>query len=67
MLLAAVPLRAVPLPMGPMSLVGSYAHPSWFYAARELIEADRFGPVDVAGTFDDDLVAGVEQVRNELA
>ena len=34
-------------------MVGSYAHPSWFYAAKELMEADRFGPVDIAETFDD--------------
>ena len=39
--------------MLPTTVVGSYAHPSWFYAAKELMEADRFGPTDVAETFDD--------------
>ena len=37
----------------PTTVVGSYAHPSWFYAAKELMEAGRFGPVDVEETFDD--------------
>ena len=41
------------LPLLPTTVVGSYAHPSWFYAARELMDADRFGPTDVAETFDD--------------
>ncbi len=41
------------LPLLPTTVVGSYAHPSWFYAAKELMEADRFGPTDVAETFDD--------------
>jgi 5-methyltetrahydropteroyltriglutamate--homocysteine methyltransferase len=41
------------LPLLPTTVVGSYAHPSWLYAAKELIEADRFGPVDIAETFDD--------------
>jgi len=41
------------LPILPTTVVGSYAHPSWFYAAKELMEADRFGPVDIAETFDD--------------
>lgn len=42
-----------PLPILPTTVVGSYAHPSWFYAAKELMEAGRFGPVDVGETFDD--------------
>jgi 5-methyltetrahydropteroyltriglutamate--homocysteine methyltransferase len=41
------------LPLMPTTVVGSYAHPSWFYAAKELMDADRFGPTDVAETFDD--------------
>ena len=41
------------LPILPTTVVGSYAHPSWFYAAKELMEAERFGPVDVEETFDD--------------
>ena len=41
------------LPILPTTVVGSYAHPSWFYAAKELMEVDRFGPVDIAETFDD--------------
>ena len=41
------------LPLLPTTVVGSYAHPSWFYAAKELMEADRFGPTDVEETFDD--------------
>lgn len=41
------------LPLLPTTVVGSYAHPSWFYAAKELMEAGRFGPVDVDETFDD--------------
>lgn len=41
------------LPLLPTTVVGSYAHPSWFYAAKEYIEADRFGPTDIAETFDD--------------
>ena len=41
------------LPILPTTVVGSYAHPSWFYAAKELMEAGRFGPVDVDETFDD--------------
>ena len=35
------------LPILPTTVVGRYAHPSWFYAAKELMEADRFGPVDI--------------------
>jgi len=34
------------LPLLPTTVVGSYAHPSWFHGAKELIEAGRFGPVD---------------------
>ena len=41
------------LPLLPTTVVGSYAHPSWFYAAKELMEADRFGPTDIEETFDD--------------
>lgn len=41
------------LPPLPTTVVGSYAHPSWFYAAKELMEVDRFGPTDIAETFDD--------------
>jgi 5-methyltetrahydropteroyltriglutamate--homocysteine methyltransferase len=41
------------LPVLPTTVVGSYAQPSWFYAAKELMEADRFGPTDIAETFDD--------------
>jgi 5-methyltetrahydropteroyltriglutamate--homocysteine methyltransferase len=41
------------LPLLPTTVVGSYAHPSWFYAAKELMEADRFGPTDIDETFDD--------------
>ena len=41
------------LPLLPTTVVGSYAHPSWFYAAKELMEAGRFGPVDIEETFDD--------------
>ena len=44
---------AADLPLLPTTVVGSYAHPSWFYAAKELMEADRFGPTDVEETFDD--------------
>src|SRR3954465_14588541 len=40
------------LPLLPTTVVGRYAHPSWFYAAKELMEAGRFGPVDVEETFD---------------
>ncbi len=35
------------LPILPTTVVGSYAHPSWFYGAKELMEAGRFGPVDI--------------------
>jgi 5-methyltetrahydropteroyltriglutamate--homocysteine methyltransferase len=41
------------LPLLPTTVVGSYAHPSWFFAARELMEAGRFGPTDIDETFDD--------------
>ena len=52
---ATATFHAMPhgLPLLPTTVVGSYAHPSWFYAAKELMEADRFGPVDVEETFDD--------------
>lgn len=35
------------------SVIGSYAWPSWFYAALEAMERDEFGPTDVEETLND--------------
>ena len=41
------------LPRLPTTVVGSYALPSWYWAALEKIDAGGFGPMDVAETEDD--------------
>lgn len=44
------------LPLLPTTVVGSYALPSWLYAARELIHQGKFGRRDVQETLDDAVV-----------
>ena len=46
-------MAASSLPPLPTTVVGSYALPSWYWAALEKIEAGGFGPMDVAETEDD--------------
>jgi 5-methyltetrahydropteroyltriglutamate--homocysteine methyltransferase len=41
------------LPLLPTTTVGSYALPSWVYAADDWIRRDLFGPVDLAEFYDD--------------
>ena len=49
-----VPTTVVgPTPLLPTTVVGSYALPSWLYAADDWIRRDLFGPTDVAETLDD--------------
>jgi 5-methyltetrahydropteroyltriglutamate--homocysteine methyltransferase len=37
----------------PTTVVGSYALPSWLYAADDWIKRDLFGPTDIAETLND--------------
>jgi 5-methyltetrahydropteroyltriglutamate--homocysteine methyltransferase len=46
-------VTASALPILPTSVVGSYAIPSWLWAAWEKIEAGNFGAMDVAETEND--------------
>jgi 5-methyltetrahydropteroyltriglutamate--homocysteine methyltransferase len=41
------------LPILPTTVVGSYALPSWLYAADDWMSRDLFGPIDVEETFND--------------
>jgi 5-methyltetrahydropteroyltriglutamate--homocysteine methyltransferase len=41
------------LPLLPTSVVGSYALPPWLYAAKEFIQAGRFGKRDIQETIED--------------
>lgn len=42
-----------PLPVLATEMIGSYAHPSWLYAAQAWIREGRFGETDVEETYDD--------------
>jgi 5-methyltetrahydropteroyltriglutamate--homocysteine methyltransferase len=52
-------VTACALPILPTSVVGSYAIPSWLWAAWEKIEAGRFGAMDVAETENDAVATAV--------
>jgi 5-methyltetrahydropteroyltriglutamate--homocysteine methyltransferase len=41
-----------PLPLLPLTTVGSHPRPSWWYLANEAIREGRFGPQDQQETFD---------------
>jgi 5-methyltetrahydropteroyltriglutamate--homocysteine methyltransferase len=41
------------LPLLPTTVVGSYALPSWVYAADDWIARDLYGPIDIEETFND--------------
>jgi 5-methyltetrahydropteroyltriglutamate--homocysteine methyltransferase len=41
------------LPLLPTTVVGSYALPSWLYAADDFIERGLFGPADITETYND--------------
>jgi 5-methyltetrahydropteroyltriglutamate--homocysteine methyltransferase len=41
------------LPILPTTVVGSYALPSWLYAADDWISRDLFGPIDIQETLND--------------
>ncbi len=45
-----------PLPLLSTTVIGSYALPSWLYAARELIHQGKFGRRDIQETLDDAVV-----------
>ena len=46
-------VRTAPLPLLPTSVVGSYAIPSWLWAAHEKIDGGGFGEMDIAETEND--------------
>ncbi len=52
-------MTASALPILPTSVVGSYAIPSWLWAAWEKIEAGNFGAMDVAETENDAVATAV--------
>ena len=52
-------MTASALPILPTSVVGSYAIPSWLWAAWEKIEAGGFGAMDVAETENDAVATAV--------
>jgi 5-methyltetrahydropteroyltriglutamate--homocysteine methyltransferase len=52
-------VTASALPILPTSVVGSYAIPSWLWAAWEKIEAGNFGAMDVAETENDAVATAV--------
>jgi 5-methyltetrahydropteroyltriglutamate--homocysteine methyltransferase len=52
-------VTASALPILPTSVVGSYAIPSWLWAAWEKIEAGNFGAMDVAETENDAVAIAV--------
>jgi len=52
-------VTASALPILPTSVVGSYAIPSWLWAAWEKIEAGGFGAMDVAETENDAVATAV--------
>jgi methionine synthase II (cobalamin-independent) len=43
----------------PTTVVGSYALPPWLYAAKELIQAGRFGKRDIQETLEDATVVAI--------
>ncbi len=47
------------LPLLPTTVVGSYALPPWLYAAKELIQAERFGKRDIQETIEDATVVAI--------
>src|SRR5690554_4432636 len=44
---------AKPLPLLPTTVIGSYALPSWVYAADDWMRRGEFGPIDIEETFND--------------
>jgi len=44
----------------PTTVIGSYALPPWLYAAKELIEAGRFGKRDIQETIEDATVVAIQ-------
>ena len=49
----------------PTTVVGSYVLPPWLYAAKELIQAGRFGKRDIQETLEDATVSIINRRAQE--
>ena len=58
----------MPIPsLLPTTVVGSYALPPWLYAAKELIQAGRFGKRDIQETIEDATIVAIhDQTQAEV-